>query len=82
MSGTRIETLDIRVLHHFLNHDCACPGPQGYRRNLKRGAWHLHRFLGFLMDTGHVRMPAEIEAGGRVVEVFLQSRVAQRKDLY
>lgn len=77
LSGTRIETLDIRVLHHFLNHDCACPGPQGYRRNLKRGAWHLHRFLGFLMDTGRVRMPTEIEAGGRVVEAFLQSRAAQ-----
>ena len=77
LSGTRIETLDIRILHHFLNHDCACPGPQGYRKNLKRGAWHLHRFLGFLMDTGRVRMPAEIEAGGRVVEAFLQSRAAQ-----
>ena len=77
LSGTRVETLDIRVLHHFLNHDCACPGSQGYRKNLKRGAWHLHRFLGFLMDTGRVRMPAEIEAGGRVVEAFLQSRAAQ-----
>ena len=29
-NGTGIETLDVRVLHHFLNHDCACPGPRGY----------------------------------------------------
>ena len=29
-SGTGIETLDTRVLHRFLNHDCACPGPRGY----------------------------------------------------
>ena len=77
LNGAGIETLDIRVLHHFLNHDCACPGPHGYRKNLKRGGWHLHRFLGFLMETGRARMPAEIEAGGRVVEAFLQSLVGQ-----
>ena len=73
-NGTGIETLDVRVLHHFLNHDCACPGPRGYRKNPERGRWHLHRFLGFLMETGRVRMPAEIESGGRVVESFLQTR--------
>ena len=76
-SGTGIETLDIRVLHRFVNHDCACPGPHGYRRNLERARWHLHRFLGFLMETGRVRMPAEIESGGRVVESFLQTLAAQ-----
>lgn len=26
-NGTGIETLDVRVLHRFLNHVCACPGP-------------------------------------------------------
>ena len=76
-NGTGIETLDVRVLHQFLNHDCACPGPRGYRKNLERARWHLHRFLGFLMETGQVRMPAEIETGGRVVESFLQTLVAQ-----
>ncbi len=76
-NGTGIETLDVRVLHHFLNHDCACPGPRGYRKNLERARWHLHRFLDFLMETGRVRMPAEIESGGRVVESFLQTLVAQ-----
>ena len=76
-NGTGIETLDIRVLHRFLNHGCACPGPHGYRKNLDRARWHLHRFLGFLMETGRVRMPAEIESGGRVVESFLQTLVAQ-----
>ena len=76
-NGAGVETLDIRVLHQFLNHDCACPGPHGYRGNLKRGTWHLHRFLGFLMETERVRMPAEIQAGGRVVEAFLQSLAAQ-----
>ena len=76
-NGSGIETLDIRVLHRFLNHDCACPGPHGYRKNFKRGAWHPHRFLGFLMETGRARMPAEIEAGGRAVEAFLQSLAAQ-----
>ncbi len=76
-NGTGIEMLDIRVLHQFLNHDCACAGPRGYRKNLERGRWHLHRFLGFLMETGRVRMPPEIETGGRVVESFLQTLVAQ-----
>ena len=76
-NGIGVETLDIRVLHQFLNHDCACPGPRGYRKNLERARWHLHRFLGFLMETGQVRMPAEIETGGRVVESFLQTLVAQ-----
>ncbi len=76
-NGMGIETLDIRVLHRFLNHDCACPGPRGYRKNLGRARWHLHRFLGFLMETGRVRIPPEIESGGRVVEAFLQTLVAQ-----
>ena len=76
-NGTGIETLDIRVLHRFLNHGCACPGPHGYRKNLDRARWHLHRFLGFLMETGRVRIPAEIESGGRAVESFIQTLVAQ-----
>lgn len=76
-NGTGIETLDIRILHRFLNHDCACPGPRGCRKNLERARWHLHRFLGFLMETGRVRMPEDIETGGRVVESFLQTLVAQ-----
>jgi len=76
-NGTGIETLDIRVLHHFLKHDCACRGPRGYRNNLGRARWHLHRFLGFLIETGRVRMPAQIESGGGVVESFLQTLMAQ-----
>ena len=76
-NGTGIEALDIRVLHRFLNHGCACPGPHGYRKHLDRARWHLHRFLGFLMETGRVRMPAEIESGGRVVESFLRTLVEQ-----
>lgn len=76
-NGTGIETLDVRLLHHFLNHDCACPGPHGDRNNPERGRWHLHRFLGFLMETARVRMPAAIESGARVVESFLQTLVAQ-----
>ena len=76
-NGTGVETLDIRVLHQFLNHDCACPGPRGYRKNLKRARGHLHRFFGFLMETGRVGMPPQIETGGRVVESFLQTLVAQ-----
>ena len=75
--GTGIEALDVRVLDRLLNHDCACPVPRGYRKNLERGRWHLHGFLGFLMETGRVRMPAAIESGGRVVESFLQALVAQ-----
>ena len=76
-NGTGIESLDIRVLNRFLNHGCACPGPHGYRKNRERARWHLHRFLGFLMETGRVRMPLEIESGGRVVESFLQALVAR-----
>ena len=37
-NGLEIEKLDIRVLHRFLNHDCECPGPRGYRKNLERVA--------------------------------------------
>ena len=77
VNGAGIETLDIRVLHCFLNHDCACPGPRGYRKNLERARWHLHRFLGFLLETGRVRMPEDIETGGRVVESFLRTLVVQ-----
>ena len=76
-NGTGLETLDIRVLHRFLSHNCTCPGPHGYRKNLERARWHLHRFLGLLIETGQVRMPAEIESGGCVVESFLQSLEAQ-----
>lgn len=76
-NGSGIEALDIRVLHRFLNHGCACPGPHGYRKHLDRARWQLHRFLGFLMETGRVRMPAEIEHGGRVVESFLHTLVEQ-----
>ena len=76
-NGTGLETLDIRVLHRFLKHDCTCPGPRGYRKDLERARWHLHRFLGFLLETGRVRMPAEVESGGRVVETFLQTLMAQ-----
>ena len=76
-NGTELETLDIRVLHRFLQHGCACPGPRGYRKDLERARWHLHRFLGFLLETGRVRMPAEVESGGRVVEAFLQTLMAQ-----
>ena len=76
-NGMGLETLDVRVLDQFLKHDCACPGPRGYRKNLDRARWHLHRFLGFLMETAHVRIPPEIETGGRVVEAFLQSLLAQ-----
>ena len=76
-NGTGIEALDIRLLQQFMRHDCACPGPHGYRKNRKRCAGHLHRFLGFLIETGRVRIPAEIEAGSRIVEAFLQSLAAQ-----
>ena len=76
-SGKGIEVLDIRVLHQFLNHDCKCPGPHGFRKNLGRASWHLHRFLGHLIDTGRVSMPPEIETGGQEVESFLQTLVVQ-----
>ncbi|MCY4527587.1 MAG: hypothetical protein OXD46_00965, partial [Chloroflexi bacterium] len=72
-----IETLDIRVLHRFLDHECVCPGPHGYRKNLGRAGWHLHRFLGSLLGTGRVRMPGEIESGAHVVEAFLLTLIAQ-----
>ena len=76
-SGKGIEALDIRILHQFLNHDCDCSGPRGYRKNLGRASWHLHRFLGHLIETGRVRMPPEIETGGQEVESFLQTLVTQ-----
>lgn len=70
--GKRIEHLDIRVLHQFLNHNCACPKPHGYRKDIGRARGALHRFLGFLIEIGRVRIPPSIEAGGKVVESFLQ----------
>ncbi len=51
-NGTRIETLDIRVSHRFLSHHCTCPSPHGYRKNLERARWHLHRFL----EPGRARL--------------------------
>lgn len=57
LSGIKVETLDIRVLHHFLKHDCVCPGPQGLRREKgghvppKRGGFNtaLHTFANKLI---------------------------------
>lgn len=76
-NGMGVEALDIRVLHRFLSHDCTCPGPHGYRKSPERAGWHLHQFPGFLMETGRARTPPEIETGGRVVESFLQTLMAQ-----
>ena len=72
-----IRELDIRVLRRFLNHQCTCPGPHGYRKNTKRARRYLHRFLAYLLETQQVRMPVEIETGGRVIESFLQLLEAQ-----
>ena len=76
-SGIGLETLDIRVLHNFLNHDCACSSPHGYRKNLGAARWHLHLFLDFLIKAGRAQIPSEIEAGGRVIEAFLQTLAVQ-----
>ena len=72
-----IESLDIRVLRQFRNHECTCPGPHGYRQDSERARTLLHRFLAYLMETEQVRMPVEIETGGRVVESFVQLLEAQ-----
>ena len=63
-----------------------CPGPARLPQEPRTRRWHLHRFLGFLMETGRVRMPMEIESGGRVVEIVpsnargtgIRSRVDRR----
>lgn len=72
-NGISTGALDIRVIHQFLDHKCTCPGPHGYRTDINRARRYLHRFLTFLMNTEQVRAPAEIEAGGRIVESFVQS---------
>ncbi len=72
LKGVSTTLLDIRVVRQFLHHKCTCPGPHGYRKDIDRVRRHLHRFLAYLMETERVRMPAEIETGGRLVESFLQ----------
>ena len=60
-TGWGFETLDIRVLHRFPEPWTApVPVRADTGRNLGRARWHLHRFLGFLLETGRVRMPPEI----------------------
>ena len=76
-NGISIGALDIRVLRQFPEHECTCPGLLGFRKNSNCARRYLHRFLAFLMETGQVRMPAEIETGGRVVESFIQPLEAQ-----
>ncbi len=75
--GIPIELLDIRVLDQFLNHDCTCPGPHGYRKNLQRMNWQLHQFLGFLMEAGVARLPEQIEIDSHAVESFLKTLAAK-----
>ena len=52
-SETGTETLDISVLHRFLNRGCACPGPHGYRKNLERARWHLQADPTDKLETLH-----------------------------
>ena len=65
-------TIEVGYLDRSYGRNAHCCTPPAQIRT-----WHLHRFLGFLMETGRVQMPAEVESGGRVVEAFLQTLAAQ-----
>ena len=64
-SGLGPDRFDIRLVDHFMCHECRCPS-----RNLivrkpgRRRRQSAFRFLWHLLETGETEVPAEIEAGG------------------
>ena len=79
VNGLGLDRFDIRLLDHFMRHECRCPG-----RNLagtRLGTRYRRlaaRFLRYQLETGWAEMPSEIEAGGHLAAQFLESLEERR----
>ena len=73
-SGLSLETFDIRLVDRFMRHVCHCPGRHGIgKRPGHDQRYFAIRFLRHLLETGHVKTPPEIEAGGHLALQFRKS---------
>ena len=73
-SGLGLDRLDIRLLDHFMRHECRCPGRNlTVRKPGRRRRCFAVRFLRYLLETGRAEVPAEIEAGGHLAAQFSES---------
>ena len=59
-----VAALDIRGVDGFVSHDCDCPAAFRSPRD-EPSAWHAHRVLEYLLETGQAAMPSSIVTGRR-----------------
>lgn len=74
LNGAGLDTFDIRLLDHFMCHECRCPGR--HRNGRKPGPqrrWYANRFLRYLLETKRAEVPPEIETGGHLAAQFRDS---------
>ena len=71
-----VAALDVRGVDGFVSHDCDCPAAFRSPRD-EPSAWHAHRVLEYLLETGQAAMPSSIVTGGGLVEAFAGSLTAQ-----
>ena len=76
VSESDVAALDIRGVDGFLSHDCRCPAAFRSQRD-EPSAWHAHRVLEYLLETGQAAMPSCIDTGGGLVEAFAGTLTAQ-----
>ena len=66
-NGLGLGKFDIRLVDHFMRHECRCPGRNlTVRKPGRRRRRFAVRFLRYLLETGRAEVPAEIEAGGHL----------------
>ena len=71
--GRGLDRLDIRLVDRFMRHECLCPvRPRTGRRPGRNQRHFAISFLRHLLETGHAKVPPEIEAGGHLVAQFLE----------
>ncbi len=75
-SGTVLAELDIRGVHSFLSHACACPAKFRTKLN-KSSRWKASLVLDYLIQTGQCSIPTAILEGGELVEAFAASLTSQ-----
>ena len=73
-----IDVVNADIVNQFLAHDCKCPKPYGYnKRAAERRRLLLAAFVGFLADTRHAPVLAQIKTGIQVLDRFERLLLAQ-----
>ncbi|MCY3748235.1 MAG: tyrosine-type recombinase/integrase [Chloroflexi bacterium] len=71
LNGAGLDAFDIRLLDHFMRHECHCPDwPRSGRKPGQNCRRFALRFLRYLLETGRADVPPEIEAGGHLAMQF------------